>query len=329
MLRREKAIAIEFATPRRATTNYADNRHESPLDDIHLGLGTWAWGDRVVWQYGRGYGEAEVHQAFDASMQHGIRLVDTAEVYGSGRSERLVGQFTRKLDGHVLVATKYFPWPWRLRRDSVAAALRGSLGRLGLQSVYLYQMRWPLSPLNPETMLEGLVACVDAGLTHEVGVSNLNENQMLRAYSTLARHNIGLASNQVHYSLLQRQAEKSGLLARCKELGIRLIAHSPLEMGLLTGKYGRNHLPPGNRGLRYAALIGRMQPLLKLMTEIGQDQGGKSNAQIALNWAIAKGALPIPGAKNADQALENAGALGWSLNAEEIAALDAVSEKVA
>jgi len=172
------------------------------------------------------------------------------------------------------------------------------------------------------------VECVAAGLARTVGVSNFDESQMLRAYSTLARSNIHLASNQVHYSLLQRQVEKNGLLARCQELGIRLIAYSPLEMGLLTGKYSRTHLPPGSRALRYPGVISRLQPLLKLMTEIGQDQGGKSPAQIALNWVIAKGALPIPGAKNAAQAQDNAGALGWSLNAQQIAALDAASDQL-
>ena len=306
-----------------------DNRDARFLDDIHLGLGAWAWGDRVVWQYGRGYGAAEVRQAFEASMQQGIRLIDTAEVYGSGRSERLVGEFIRSLDERALVATKFFPWPWRLSQRSVRSALKASLARLGLESVDLYQIHWPASPLSLETMAEALVDCVDAGLTRAVGVSNFNETQMLRAYSTLARHKIALASLEVHYSLLQRQVEKNGTLARCKELGIRLIAYSPLEMGLLTGKYGRAHLPPGSRALRYAALVGRLQPVLKLMTEIGQDQGGKSNAQVALNWLIAKGALPIPGAKNADQAHDNAGALGWSLSPDEVAALDAVSDEVA
>ena len=299
------------------------------LDDIRLGLGAWAWGDRVVWQFGRGFGAAEIRQAFEASMAGGIRLIDTAEVYGSGRSERFIGEFVRGLQSQVLVATKFFPWPWRLSTRSILSALKGSLARLGLDRVDLYQVHSPISPLSPETIMDALIQCVEAGLTRSVGVSNFDESQMLRAYSTLARHNIALTSNQVHYSLLQRQVEKNGLLARCKELDVRLMAYSPLEMGMLTGKYGRGHLPPGSRALRYAGVIGRLQPLLKLMTEIGQDQGGKSNAQVALNWVIAKGALPIPGAKNADQALENAGALGWSLDEDEIQALEAASDELA
>jgi aryl-alcohol dehydrogenase-like predicted oxidoreductase len=300
----------------------------SIFDGIQLGLGAWAWGDRVVWQYGRGYGELDVRQAFETSVSEGIRLVDTAEIYGSGRSERFVGEFARDLDDRVLVATKFFPWPWRLNPKSIPTALKGSLARLGRQSVDLYQLHNPVSIMGIEGLTQGLVECLEAGLTRAVGVSNFDQGQMLRAYSILARHGIPLVSNQVHYSLLQRQPERNGLLARCKELGLRLLAYSPLEMGLLTGKYSPTHLPPGSRALRYASLIGRVQPMLKAMTEIGQDLGGKSNGQVALNWVIAKGAIPIPGAKNAEQALDNAGALGWSLDADQIALLDAVSDEI-
>jgi len=176
--------------------------------------------------------------------------------------------------------------------------------------------------------MEGLAECVKSGLTRTVGVSNFNQSKMLAAYSALARHNVPLASNQVHYSLLNRTVEKNGTLARCQELGIRLIAYSPIEKGLLSGKYSVDAPPPGVRARNYSGLLPRIGPLLKLMTEIGQDYGGKSNAQVALNWVICKGALPIPGAKNAKQARENAGGLGWKLTAEEVARLDEASDLI-
>jgi aryl-alcohol dehydrogenase-like predicted oxidoreductase len=137
-----------------------------------------------------------------------------------------------------------------------------------------------------------------------------------------------LASNQVHYSLLNRTVEKNGTLARCKELGIRLIAYSPIEKGLLSGKYGVSSPPPGARSRSYTNLLPKIGPLLKLMTEIGQDHGGKSNVQVALNWVICKGALAIPGAKNAQQAQENAGALGWRLTDEEVTRLERASDTI-
>lgn len=298
------------------------------LHAIEMGLGAWAWGDRVVWQYGRGYTDDDIRQAFQASLAEGIRFIDTAEVYGSGRSERLIGGFLKETDQAVLIATKFFPMPWRATRRSILSALKHSLERLRIETVDLYQIHVPSPLFGPERMMEGMVECVEKGLTRTVGVSNFNQAQMLRAYSTLARHNIPLASNQVHYSLLNRAVEKNGLLARCKELNIRLIAYSPLEMGILTGKYTPENPPPGTRGANYASLLHKVSPLLKLMTKIGQDRGGKSNAQVALNWVICKGALPIPGAKTGAQALQNAGALGWNLTEGESSQLDELSEKV-
>lgn len=298
------------------------------LNVVELGLGTSAWGDRVIWQYGITHSDADLEQAFLTSLGEGIPFIDTAEIYGAGRSERLIGQFAREADRPVLVATKFFPWPWRLSARSVVGALRASLARLGMDSVALYQVHRPTPIHPPETIMESMLGCLDAGLTRAVGVSNFNESEMLRAYSTLARHSTSLASNQVHYSLLSRRVERTGLLARCKELRVRLIAYSPLEMGLLAGRYGPDKLPPGSRAVRYALLLNRIGPLLMLMTKIGQDHGGKSNSQVALNWVICKGALPIPGAKNQAQAQDNAGALGWRLTPDEIAALDDASDRV-
>jgi aryl-alcohol dehydrogenase-like predicted oxidoreductase len=298
------------------------------LHALEMGLGAWQWGDRIMWQYGRGYDDQDVHAAFQSSLEQGIRFVDTAEIYGSGRSERLLGQFLKGLEQPILIATKFFPFPWRFTGGTIVSALKHSLLRLQVETVDLYQIHFPTPLLSPERMMEGMRTCVEQGLTRTVGVSNFSQSQMLRAYSTLARHNVPLASNQVSYSLLNRSAEKSGLLARCQELGIRLIAYSPLEKGLLTGKYSPEKPPPGPRGAEYGPLLRRIGGLLKVMTEIGQDHGGKSNAQIALNWTIAKGTLPIPGAKTARQAIENAGALGWKLTDQEVARLDELSDQV-
>jgi len=298
------------------------------LHAVEFGLGAWQWGDRLIWQYGQKYGDDDCHAAFEVSLEAGIRFVDTAEVYGSGRSERLLGKFLKETDQPVLVATKYFPFPWRLQKSSLIRALRNSLERIGVESVDLYQVHQPYSLLPIENLMEAMAEAVKAGLTRTVGVSNYNQTQMLRAYSALARKDVPLAANQVSYSLLNRTIEKNGLLARSKELGVRVIAYSPIEKGLLTGKYTAENPPPGVRGQRYGNLLSKIGPLLKLMTEIGQEHGGKSKTQVALNWCICKDVLPIPGAKNAKQAEENAGALGWKLTEEEVAKLDEVSDSV-
>lgn len=298
------------------------------LHAIEMGLGAWQWGDRVIWQYGHGYGETEIQQAFQVSLDQGIRFVDTAELYGNGLSERLLGRFLKETDQPVLIATKFFPWPWRFYKGAILRGLKGSLARMNVENVDLYQIHWPNPFLSSDQLMEGLAECVKSGMTRTVGVSNFGQSRMLAAYSSLARFNVPLASNQVHYSLLSRAVEKNGTLARCRELGIRLIAYSPIEKGLLSGKYSAENPPPGSRARNYASLLPKIQPLIRLMTQIGQDHGGKSNVQVALNWVICKGALPIPGAKNAAQAEENAGALGWRLTDEEVAQLDMASDAV-
>jgi aryl-alcohol dehydrogenase-like predicted oxidoreductase len=279
----------------------------------------------MVWDYPHGYSDEDIAQAYRISRERGISLIDTAEVYGSGRSEELLGKFLREDSARPFVATKFMPYPWRLRHTDMERALRSSLERLGLERVDLYQIHWPVPLRSVEYWVEGLAEMRRQGLTRAVGVSNFSQNQTQRAYTVLAKYDIPLASNQVRYHLLDRTIEKNGLLARCQELGIRVIAYSPLGMGLLTGKYTSANPPPSGR--RGGRRIGEIQSLVKLMVEIGQDHGGKSPPQIAINWCICKGTLPIPGAKNLQQAETNAGAVGWRLTPEQVSALDDASER--
>ena len=298
------------------------------FDGVQMGVGTWQWGDTFVWQYGRGYAAGEVRAAFEAAVAAGMTFFDTAEVYGFGRSERFLGEFTRAGgSAPVRVATKFFPLPWRVTRGSVTRALRGSLKRLNLAAVDLYQIHWPSPTARLETMMVGLADAVEAGLARAVGVSNYSLEQTERAHAALAQRGVALASNQVHYSLLNRKVESAGLLARCAALGVTLIAYSPLEMGLLSGKYTPDRPPAGTRARRYSPdYLARIQPLLARLGEIGRAHGEHTAAQAALNWTLCKGTLPIPGAKNAEQAAQNAGALGWRLTADEVAELDTVSQ---
>ena len=298
------------------------------LFEIEFGLGAWAWGDRIFWGYGKTHTDVDIKEAFDSTIDAGITFLDTAEVYGQGRSETLIGEFLKSTKKPVMVATKFMPFPWRMRKSSLVKALKHSLGRLGLSSVDLYQIHWPFPLFPVEHWVEALAEAKQKGLTRAVGVSNYNKNQMQRAYTVLAKYNIPLASNQVEYSLLDRRIEKNGVLQRANELGIRIISYSPLAKGILTGKYSSENPPPGVRGRQYSGILKGVQPLLKLMTEIGQDLGGKTSAQIALNWLICKGTLPIPGAKNARQAEMNAGSRGWRLTEDQVKSLDSASDKV-
>jgi aryl-alcohol dehydrogenase-like predicted oxidoreductase len=296
-----------------------------------LGIGTWAWGDRLFWGYGRGeYSDDDLEAAFQASREAGINFFDTAEMYGRGRSEQLLGRFLRDSGDDVVVATKFFPFPWRLRRADLPKALQASLERLGMERVDVYQIHWPFPPVPIWTWMAAMADVVEAGLVRAVGVSNYSPEQTRRAVAALGERGVRLISNQVEYSLLKRQPERNGLLQLCHDLNVTLIAYSPLGQGLLTGKYTPENPPSGMaRRRRYPPQrLAAIQPLLGLMREIGQAHGGKTLPQVASNWVMCKGALPIPGAKNVDQARENAGALGWRLTDDEVAALDASSENL-
>ncbi len=315
-----------------------------------LGIGTWSWGDNMIWGYGRTYHEKDLEDAFHGCLQEGINFFDTAEAYGWGQAEQLLGQFIQNTDTRVVVATKFLPSPWRLRKGSLLHAVRGSLTRLGMEAVDLYQFHKHYPPVPFETWMEALVESVEKGYTRAVGVSNCDKTLMEVAVDVLGGHGIVLTSNQVEYSLLHREPEYNDLLKACRSQGVTVLAYSPLAMGLLTGKYTPDN-PPVNRftfrerlALRAYAValpgcsaakacqfdreqLAQVQPLIDLLGEIG-DCNGKTPAQVALNWVICKGAVPIVGVKNKRQAQENAGALHWRLTKNEVTALDETSERV-
>lgn len=295
---------------------------ERPVDLHDMGIGTWAWGDRLTWGYGQSYGEEDVRAAFQTAVDAGVRLFDTAEIYGFGESERLLGQVIRATGADVQVATKMFPFPWRWPTGRLLPALEASLRRLDLERVDLYQVHWGVPGLPADAWASELADAVGLGLTRAVGVSNYGPERMLGMLAALERRGVPLTSNQVSYSLLNRGAERSGLLDLCRNSGVRLVAYSPLAQGLLTGKYSLASPPSGFRRLRSAGQLRTLEPVLAELRRIAAEHG-KTMAQVALNWVVCKGAVPIPGAKTAHQAQENAGALGWRLTDQELAALDA------
>ncbi|RVW31166.1 putative oxidoreductase, chloroplastic [Vitis vinifera] len=290
--------------------------------------------------------------AFDASIDVGITLFDTAEVYGSRfsfgaiNSETLLGRFIKERkeknpEVEVAVATKFAALPWRFGRQSVITALKDSLCRLGLSSVDLYQLHWP-GVWGNEGYIDGLGDAVEMGLVKAVGVSNYSEKRLREAYEKLKKRGIPLASNQVNYSLLYRLPEENGVKAACDELGVTLIAYSPIAQGLdLEKQYISMSMPQQNelfylcrcshgeiyarqsshwtsRSDLYPEFLAKLQPLLNRIMEIGQNYD-KTPTQVVLNWLICQeNVVPIPGAKNAEQAKEFSGALGWRLTDDEI-----------
>jgi len=297
-----------------------------------MGLGTWAWGDRSTWGmdgYDPSYGFDTIRGAYARAIAAGVTLLDTAEMYGNGESERIIGRLLREDTANrdrVVVATKFMPFPWRVPlARALMKSLRASLERLGLPFVHLYQIHGPISFRPARAVAAALAAPYRAGLVKAVGVSNYSEGEMRAIHAALVAEGIPLATNQVEYSLLRTMPETSGLLRACRDLGVTLLAYSPLAMGRLTGKYGVANPPPGKRNFS-AFPMAEIEPVVAELRRIGAAHGGKSPAQVALNWVMCKGAVPIPGAKNASQAEQNAGALGWALVADEVTALDRVAK---
>jgi aryl-alcohol dehydrogenase-like predicted oxidoreductase len=293
-----------------------------------IGVGAWQWGDSAFWGYGRSYGRGEVDAAFAASLAAGLRFIDTAEIYGRGRSEKNLGELLRGTVTPLVIATKYAPLPYRVSARTLGWALNRSLKRLGLARVDLYQVHWPPTFIRIEALMHALADAVEAGKVRQVGVSNFSAREMYRAHDILSRRGQALAANQVEYSLLHREPERNGVLAACGELGATLIAYSPIAKGALSGKYRSGAPPPGLRrfsGDFRGGGLRRAEALVAVLRRIGEAHA-KTPSQVALNWLIGRpGILAIPGPKNARQAEENAGALGWSLTEEERAELDQIS----
>lgn len=314
----------------------------APIETIELGrtglqvpavsVGAWSWGDNVYWGYGGDYGRDEVKKAYDAITEAGVGFIDTAEVYGAGTSEEFIGEFMQQTNTRPLIATKFAPLPWRFTSNTVTEACEASLKRLRLKSVDLYMIHWPgflTTAFSNDAFLEGLAACHTRGMAKTLGVSNFSGKRVRRAAQLLGERGTSLASNQVQYNLLYRSPERNGMMEACREVGATLVAFSPLCQGMLTGKYrAGGKKPSGPRGFIYnESVLSGIEPLLSVMEAVAQERG-KSVAQVAINWVICKGALPLVGAKTDAQVMQIAGAAGWRLTEGEVAELDAVSARM-
>jgi aryl-alcohol dehydrogenase-like predicted oxidoreductase len=302
----------------------------SDLSVPRLGVGAMTWGDPKGFArftpaklaYGGAHGADEEREALEVSIAAGVTLFDTAAMYSAGASERRMGELAEGRD--LLIASK-FPGSMSFSTDDFPKELEKSLGRLERSSIDLYQHHFPTRRVDIPRLMDLMADAVQAGKIKAVGVSNYSAEQMRMAHAALARRGIPLASNQVEYSLLHRQPETNGVLDACRELGVTLIAYSPLAMGALTGKYSGGTKPAGMR--RFLPRFNRkameaVKPVVELLRRTGE-RYGKSSGQVALRWLIENPiVLPIPGAKNGKQALSNAGALTFHLTPEEVEEID-------
>jgi aryl-alcohol dehydrogenase-like predicted oxidoreductase len=207
-----------------------------------LGVGVMSWGERII-GYGKTHTREDVFQAYRACLDAGLNFFDTAEGYGRGESERLLGECRRKDGRPILITTKFAPasifapTPARQSPRALLQALDNSLRCLGVECIDLYQIHFPPAPQKIDAYMDMMAEAVRAGKVRAVGVSNFRASLMRQAHARLARYDIPLASNQVHYNLLYRHSEANGVLDACRELDVALIAYSPMEAGILTGKF--------------------------------------------------------------------------------------------
>jgi aryl-alcohol dehydrogenase-like predicted oxidoreductase len=301
----------------------------SALQVPRLGVGAMTWGDAkglarlhpAKIAYGGAHGFDEEKRALESSIAAGVTLFDTAAMYSGGAAELRLGELVH--GQNVLIASK-FPGGFSFRTENFPKELEASLARLGQKSIDLYQHHFPSNKVSIPKLMDLMADAVAAGKVKAVGVSNYSAEQMREAHAALAKRGIPLASNQVEYSLVHRQPETNGVLDACRELGITLIAYTPLGGGALTGKYSATKKASGLR--RFLPNFSKkgmdaVQPVVELLKKIG-DRYSKTPSQVALRWLIENPiVLPIPGAKNGKQAVDNAGALTFSLTADEVEAL--------
>jgi pyridoxine 4-dehydrogenase len=329
-----------------------------------VGIGTISWSSSSLTTLEN----LELQSVINEACQSDAAFFDTAERYGShiktamglgyGETELLLQKLIKRspyVEGNgsksPIVATKFTPTPWRTTVDSVVAACEQSRQRLGVEQIDLYQLHMPdivqpfrflgLGKSKDEVYWKGLAECHRLGLVKNVGVSNYGPTLVEKCQDTLGKYDVPLASNQIAYSLIGRQNGSQETVDKCSDLGVKVLAYYPFAMGLLTGKYSSSieslsdsmitsltSSKKSNLELKdlenYAS---GMSSLLLEMETIAKERN-KSIAQIALNYIMCKGAIPIPGSGSIDQVKDNIGAMGWRLSETEVNLLENEADKL-
>ena len=299
-----------------------------------IGVGTWAWGNQVLWGYDPDRDDAILAATFQRCLERGLLFFDTADSYGTGRfngrSEMLLGHFAQQVPAaerqRLCIATKLAPFPWRLGRHGFDRAFAASQGRLGgqMKRVQLHWSTARYAPWQEGPLLQGLADHLLRGDVESLGLSNVGPRRLRRLHALLAEQGVHLASLQVQLSLLAPQAVQPGGVAEvCRELDIELIAYSPLALGLLSRNPIDQPPPTGPRGLLFRRLAPRLQPLRQAMVDMAAGRPG-GLAAVALNWCRAHGAMPIPGLRRPEHVERACEALSWTLSPAERQQLDAL-----
>jgi len=309
----------------------------SDVEVTPIGLGCWQFseGHGISGKFWGALSSEETDTIVAAALDHGINWFDTAEVYGNGRSEAALARALKAaglLPGDVVIATKWFPV---LRTAaSIKATIDNRLKQLGGFPIDLHQVHHWASIATVKAQMNAMADLVEAQKILTVGVSNFSARRMRKAHAALAARGLPLVSNQMRYSLLDRRIERDGVMAAAKELGITIIAYSPLAQGVLSGKYHddpasiRARPGPRKRMSSFRARgLARSRPLIEELRRIAAAYGA-TPSQVALNWLVhfhGDTVVAIPGATQPRHAVENAEATGFHLSPKELERLDQLS----
>ena len=317
--------------------DYKRKLGNSELMVTPIGLGTWQFSKRknLAGKYWPMLSDEESYAIVQTSYNQGVNWFDSAEMYGNGESERTLARALHAAnisDDQVIVATKWKPI-FRTAR-SIKNTIDQRIAALDGYTIALHQIHHPLSFSGIPAQMKAMADLVKDQKIRYVGVSNFSASQMRKAHAELARHGIQLVSNQVHYNMVNRKIEYNGVLEAARELGMAIIAYSPLAQGVLTGKY--HDAPESIRGKQgFRKRIGsfkekgleKTRPLIDKLREVAANHQATA-AQVALNWLTNYHdgtVFAIPGASNTHQAESNAGSMQLELTKEEMKTLDQAS----
>ncbi|KAM0418945.1 hypothetical protein ACHAPT_012103 [Fusarium lateritium] len=296
----------------------------------YICIGAWPWGDKATWHWDESQLPA-VKEAWKTLYNAGINFIDTAESYGSGESEMIVGELVEGLPrDSFVIQTKYFSTPLKGTNfirpiDAPLISLKSSLQRMKLDYVDIYLVHGPIHVQSISQIAEGMAQCVEQGLARAIGVANYDVEDVEKMNDELAKYNIPLATNQCEFNVLRRYPELTGNISTCQKSGMIFQSYSSLAQGRLSGKYTAKNPPP--KEYRFSSYkMEDLEPVLKTLGQIAERRG-KSVAAVALNYNLSKGVLPVVGIRNVEQAKCAIEALGWRLTEAEMVDIDKTPEE--
>ncbi|MHA2104497.1 MAG: aldo/keto reductase [Candidatus Hodarchaeales archaeon] len=302
-----------------------------------IGLGTWQFAEAARWDrfFWRKLSEDVMNGIVSTSLDNSINWFDTAEAYGGGRSERALRRSLRnvqKENQDVIIATKWLP-VFRTAR-SIEKTIGKRITNLAPYDIDLYQIHQPFSFSSVEAQMKAMAKLVHKGLIKSIGVSNFSEKRMRKAYDALENNGLPLVSNQVLYNLLERKIEKNGIMESAKELGVTIIAYSPLAQGLLSETYlhdpSKAKKLPFIRKRKINRKLKKVTPLLEELASIA-NKYSVTISQVVLSWITTfhgEIVVTISGASTITQAKDNATAMKLVLSKTEIENIDELSKEL-